>query len=272
MFKRYVAIGDSTTEGLDDPDGEGGYRGWADRLAERLAALEPGFRYANLAVRGWTARRIRHEQLPRALELRPDLATVVAGMNDLLRPNFQFETFRADLMAMFGELRLAGATVLTFTLPDLTQVASVARPLRGRLHSMNAMIRDVAHRTGTRVADLAAHPVAADPRLWSDDRLHANSLGHARVAEALADALQLPGADARWTEPLPEPPPHTFADWLTAEVAWSRRHLAPWVWRHLRGRSSGDERVPKRPDLLPFRPDLAATTARGARARGSTEG
>lgn len=255
MFKRYVAIGDSTTEGLDDPDGHGGFRGWANRLAERLAALEPDFRYANLAVRGLTCRQIRRTQLVPALALRPDLATVVAGMNDLLRPRFHPEAFREDLLAMFGELRLQGATVLTFTLPDLTRVAPVARPLRGRLSAMNVLIRESAQRTGVLLADLALHPVAADPRLWSDDRLHANSLGHARVAEALADALQLPGADPHWTLPLPDASPRPTRARAAAELAWVRGHFAPWVWRHLRRRSSGDGRVAKRPALTPFRPE-----------------
>src|ERR1700677_4151624 len=51
-FERYVAIGDSATEGLGDPVGPGGFRGWADRLAERLAKTNPTVQYANVAVRG----------------------------------------------------------------------------------------------------------------------------------------------------------------------------------------------------------------------------
>jgi lysophospholipase L1-like esterase len=53
-FQRYVAIGDSFTEGVGDPDPTrpNGLRGWADRVAEVLAAGDPGFGYANLAIRG----------------------------------------------------------------------------------------------------------------------------------------------------------------------------------------------------------------------------
>ena len=253
-FSRYVAIGDSTTEGLDDPDGHGGYRGWADRLAERLARLEPDFRYANLAIRGRRTRQIRDEQLPRALALAPDLATVVAGMNDLLRPRFDFAAYRENLRAMFAALRGQGAVVLTFTLPDLSRVAPLARPLGQRRLRMNAILREVAGETGALAVDLAAHPVASDPRLWSDDRLHANSLGHARVAGALAHALELPGADASWAAPLPDAPASPLHARLSAELAWTRRHLLPWLARHARGRSSGDLRAPKRPALAPVRP------------------
>src|SRR5688500_3885105 len=110
-FERYAAIGDSTTEGLDDPDGRGGYRGWADGLAERLAAHQGGLLYANLAVRGLTSRQIREQQLEAALALKPDLATVVVGMNDLIRPGSDLDGVAADLEHMARALAGAGATM-----------------------------------------------------------------------------------------------------------------------------------------------------------------
>src|SRR5688572_7835429 len=85
---RYVAIGDSSTEGLDDPDGLGGYRGWADRLAEHIATHQGGIEYANLAIRGKSTAQIMDEQLPAALALKPNLVTVLSGMNDILNSNF----------------------------------------------------------------------------------------------------------------------------------------------------------------------------------------
>ena len=94
-FDRYVAIGDSTAEGLDDPDGRGGYRGWADRLAERIARDQGGLLYANLALRGRRTREVLDEQLEKALAMRPDLALVVAGTNDLLRPTSTRRRWRA---------------------------------------------------------------------------------------------------------------------------------------------------------------------------------
>jgi lysophospholipase L1-like esterase len=249
VYERYVAIGDSTSEGLDDPDGQGGYRGWANRLAERLAELQGRVWYANLAVRGRTTRQIREEQLERALAMRPNLATCVAGTNDALRRRFDPKTFGDDLHAMQSALAGAGATVLTFTLPDLTPVMPFARVLGNRVALLNDAIRDACARSGAILCDLAAYPVASDPRLWSDDRLHANSVGHARIAEALADHLGLPGTSAAWSDPLPERPPATAMDLVRAELAWGRNHLLPWVWRHLRGISSGDGRSCKFPEL-----------------------
>ncbi len=252
-YERFVAVGDSTVEGLDDPDGHGGYRGWANRLAERLAAAQGSVLYANLGVRGRTTRQIRDEQLQVALAMRPDLATVVAGTNDVLRRRFDAGAFGAELEAMQRALVDIGATVITFTLPDLTPVMPLARILRARVAALAESTRGACARSGAILCDLAAHPVASDPRLWSDDRLHANSAGHARIADALAAHLGLPGTDARWSDPiLPPLPPPTAGDLVRAELAWSRRYLAPWIWRHLRGRSSGDGRTAKRPELLPM--------------------
>jgi lysophospholipase L1-like esterase len=252
-YSRYVAIGDSTTEGLDDPYPDGpGYRGWADRLAGRLAAHNPDLRYANLAVRGRLAGQVRDEQLDRALALEPDLATVVAGLNDALRRGFDPDATAGHLEAMIGALRHTGATVVTFTFPDPAPVMPIARLARPRLMALNAQLRAIAARTGAILIDLEGQPFASDPRLWSVDRLHANSLGHERIAAALAHTLELPGADDAWTAALPPAArrrPHQVA---AAELAWSGRYFVPWLYRRARGRSSGDGVVAKRPDLAPF--------------------
>jgi lysophospholipase L1-like esterase len=252
-YERFVAIGDSTVEGLDDPDGRGGYRGWSNRLAERLAREQGSVLYANLAIRGRTTRQIRDEQLAPALAMRPDLAAVVGGTNDVLRRSFDAAVFQSDLTAMFSAFTSTGATVITFTLPDLTPVMPIARMLRGRVLQMAEAIRAACRDSGAICCDLAAHPVASDPRLWSADRLHANSAGHARIAEALAAHLGLPGVTDRWADPLDPPlPPRSVAGLLRAEAEWIRTWLAPWVWRHLHGRSSGDGRSAKRPALTPL--------------------
>ena len=249
-YERYVAIGDSTSEGLDDPDGRGGYRGWANRLAERIAAEQGSLLYANLAIRGRTARQIREQQLAPALAMKPDLATISAGTNDVLRRRFDPRAFANELETMQSAFIAQGATVIIFTLPDLRAVMPFARILGGRVLVLNDAIRATCAKTGSILCDLAAYPIASDPRLWSDDRLHGNSAGHARVADALAYFLGLT-TDKSWAEPLPEPRRTTIVDLARAELAWGRRHLLPWIWRHLRGRSSGDGITAKRPVLAP---------------------
>ncbi|MGA5817785.1 SGNH/GDSL hydrolase family protein [Kitasatospora sp. NPDC094028] len=250
-YLRYVAVGDSQSEGLGDGDDSTGLRGWADRLAETLAAAGPGLAYANLAVRGKRAGEIRAGQLAAAVALRPDLATVMAGMNDLLRPGCDPAAVAGDLEAMFAALTETGAQVLTFTFPDLTRSVPLARPLRPRLLELNRRIRAAAGRHGVLVVDTFAHEVCTDLRLWSPDRLHLAPAGHARIAQAAAEALGLPGTGPAWHEPLPPPPP--VAPWRRAagELAWAGRFLGPWAARRLTGRSSGDGRTAKRPNLVP---------------------
>ena len=240
MFERYVALGDSTTEGLDDPDGAGGYRGWADRLAERL-----GCRYANLGVRGKTTRSIRDEQLAPAVAMRPDLASVVAGMNDLLRRDFDADQVAGDIGEMQRALIAGGATVVSFTIPDLSRRIPIAGALPRRTSALNTALRATSAATGARLLDLAAFDVASDPRLWAIDRLHANSEGHARIADAVAHTLGV-STDTAWQVPLPTPvPPQRLA----IDLAWAWRYVVPWLLRRARGRTAGDRVTAKRPEL-----------------------
>lgn len=253
-YVRYVAIGDSQTEGLGDPDGKGGWRGFADRLADVLAHTATDLRYANLAVRGRLAHQVREAQLDAAIALRPDLATVVAGMNDLIRPSFSAATVVACLEDMFASLTATGARVASLTFPDLSRLSPIMRPLRNRVLDLNAGIRTAAARHGVVLVETFGYSVTTDPRLWSSDRIHASPVGHARIAAAFADALALPGSDSGWSMPLPGTRNRTVADTVAAELRWFSSTLGPWLYRRLRNRSSGHQLTGKRPALAPVTP------------------
>jgi lysophospholipase L1-like esterase len=247
-FSRYVAIGDSTTEGLEDPAPDGrGHLGFADRLATRLARENPDLLYANLAIRGRKMGQIRAEQLEPALTLRPDLATVVGGLNDILRPRVELDAVCAEFDGMVAALRASGATVVGVTFPDPARIMPAARLVRGRVHAFNEALRTVAARRGMVLVDLGERGVV-DPRLWSVDRLHANSAGHQRIADSMAEALGLEPDGDPWA-PLPPAERARLVASVAGEAAWMRRHMAPWVVRRVRGRSSGDGVVAKRPAL-----------------------
>ncbi|MBO2455454.1 SGNH/GDSL hydrolase family protein [Actinomadura barringtoniae] len=250
-YERYVAVGDSQTEGLNDGTEETGYRGWADRFAELLAADNPGLEYANLAVRGRLTARIRAEQTEPALAMKPDLITVMSGMNDLVRPGFDVDAVCADLDTMLRVFTASGATVVTFTFPDVAKIAPLVRHLRPKVLDLNDRIRAMAGRYGAIVVDTFEYPITTDPRLWSTDRIHASPLGHARIAAATAHALKLPGSDLSWTEPLPGLPPVPAWRRASTEAGWAGTFLGPWILRRLRGRSSGDGHFAKRPELAP---------------------
>ena len=233
-----------------DLNPDGSLRGWADRLAERLADDEPDLLYANLAVRGKLARQVRDEQLEAALALKPDLASVLGGLNDMLRRDTRIGAVIEDLDHLIGSLRAAGADVLAFTLPDPVPINPIAKSAANRLRMLNMAIRDLAAKHGAKLVDLEVQPVASDRRLWDLDRLHANPLGHERIADAAAEALGLEGADASWATGFPDPlGPRT----RVSHAVWGAKYFTPWVIRRIRGVSSGDGITAKRPTLEPVR-------------------
>lgn len=248
-----MALGDSTTEGLDDPYPDGsGYRGWADRLAEQLTALNPGLHYANLAIRGRKLPQIRAEQLEPALALEPDLASVLGGVNDILRRQVDLAAIADDVEAVVAALRGQGATVLMVTYPDLTQTISLAASrVRARVGDFNGRVRAIAERQGALLVDLERDDIR-HPTLWSTDRLHASALGHERIAAVAAATLGVGEGGRSWAEGLPEVARRPLPFRVAGDAAWAGRHLAPWVMRRLRGVSSGDGREAKRPQLAPF--------------------
>lgn len=235
---------------MDDPYGDGTYRGWADLVAAALAVRAGGdFRYANLAVRGRLFGRVVAEQVPAALAMRPDLVSFAAGGNDMLRRNFDADALEERFDKVVGDLRGTGADVLLFRFNIARLPAQ--RWMAPRAAAFNQAIADTAARHGAKMVDLISDDAFRNPHLWSVDRLHLSSAGHQRVAGHVLTALGVP-ADEAW---LLAPPAHVPPRWLAArraDVAWAGRYLAPWIKRRLTGRSSGDTVTPKRPELNPF--------------------
>ena len=249
-FGSFVALGDSFTEGVGDPNPDGGVRGWADRFAASLAQGSPGIRYANLAIRGKLLGQVIDEQVPEAMRLAPDLVSIAAGGNDLLRPRADPDELAALFDRAVAALRSAGCTVLLFTGFDPGGFPLI-RMIRGKVAAYNAQLRLIAERHDCLHVDLWSMRVLADPREWCADRLHLSADGHRRVA---LRACEVAGAavTADWRAPLP---PMPASDWLTArrhDMTWVRAYAAPWIGRRLRGVSSGDGREPKRRELLPL--------------------
>jgi lysophospholipase L1-like esterase len=248
-FSRFVAIGDSQTEGVGDPYPDGFARGWADRFAEGLAKRSPGLLYANLAVRGRKIAEVHDQQLDPALALEPDLVSVMAGANDLMRPNLDMDRILGLMDSMQAAFGSAGATILTITYPIAEGSGPFGRGVADRFRAYNRGLREVSAENGALLLDLEPVRSAADPRLWAADRLHLNSEGHSRLA---AGMLSLIGAsEPAWEAPLPSAEPVGTVARIRDDAGWAVRYLLPWVGRRLTGRSSGDGRFAKRPNLGP---------------------
>lgn len=256
QISSFVALGDSFTEGLDDPRADQvGYLGWADRFAEKLSVHQPGLRYANLAVRGKVLAEVAEQQVPRAIEMGPDLVSLAAGGNDMLRPRTDPDALAESFDDVVRTLLMAGCQVLMFT--GFDPRFPVLRLIRGKVAAFNMHLRAIADRHGCHVVDLWSMRVLCDPRAWSADRLHLTPDAHRRVALRACEVLGVPvGED--WREPWP--PTEGLASsgtqaWLAArkmDLHWARVHAAPWLARRVRGISSGDDMEPKRPELLPL--------------------
>jgi lysophospholipase L1-like esterase len=264
---RFVALGDSITLGVGDPvrlqteSGKlrRGWRGWAVLLAEGL----PDPALLNLAGNGACMADVELHQLPQALPLQPDVASVVVGINDTLRPNFDVSRIESAASHTIGALRAAGAEVLTMRLPDPGEMLGLpgllARPLARRAHQINQVMDELAERFGTLHFDAANDQEAFDPRMWAVDRLHPSERGHRLIARRFHALLAAAGREVG-SEPGAEPlnPPPSKA----AELAWMATKGTAWVAKRstdlvpsLLAMAFAEWRMGAGPDLEPVNPD-----------------
>jgi lysophospholipase L1-like esterase len=246
-WTRYVAIGDSFSEGIGDPEprSPGGVRGWADRLAEVLSDGVDDFAYANLAIRGRLLQQIIDEQVEPALALSPDLITISGGGNDIIRPGTDPDDLADKFEMAIERLRSGGATVVMFNGPDIGMTPVLNRS-RGKIAIYNENLRGIAHRQDAIVADMWPMRELRDPRMWAPDRLHFSPLGHHTIARMVLATLNVDNDLAPYA---PEPlPPVSWREARVGDIGWAREHLMPWVLRRIRHQSSGDNITAKRPD------------------------
>jgi lysophospholipase L1-like esterase len=230
-----------------------------------IDSFYPGLHYANLAIRGKLVADVLHEQVPHALAMGPDLITVCVGMNDVIQPGNSFGRALANLEYMYAALAESGATVVTTTFPNVAQFLPLGRLVSGRLARVNDAIAAAAERYGFRLVDLYNAPSMRDLDTWDVDRVHASTKGHRLFAAAAAEALGLPDSNHDWAEASGSATRLPFRSRTYGQLRWAQEKFMPWVWRRLRGKSSADGRVPKRPRLEPL---SAPSTAQFARRSG----
>jgi lysophospholipase L1-like esterase len=252
-WRNFVAVGDSFTEGMDDPYPDGTYRGWADLVAGQLAvaAAPDGIAYANLAVRGRLFPDVVAEQVPAALAMEPDLVSFAAGGNDVLRRNFDPVALAQRFDSVVAELRASGADVVLFRFADVMARLPGQRIIAPRVAVLNRAVGETAARYDATLVDLFSDDEFLNPALWSADRLHLSVAGHRRVAGRVLASLGV-AHDPQWLAPAERPSAQRWMAARAADARWAGQHLAPWVKRRLTGRSSGDTVTAKRPLLSPF--------------------
>lgn len=243
-WQRFVALGDSFTEGVGDPTPQvqGGLRGWADRVAEELSQGRPDFAYANLAIRGLRLQQILDQQLGPALAASPDLVTLSAGGNDIVFGRSDPDKLAEKIDDGVGQLTRSGATVVLFAGPDWG-ATPVFNKIRGKVAIFNENLHVVAARHEAVMVDLWCVRDLTRPGMWDPDRLHFSPLGHHTIAVAVLNALAVPHS----LQPL-EPKVPARRSWKearTEDLAWAREYLFPWALRQVR--HVPEELAPKRP-------------------------
>ncbi|MSO27582.1 MAG: SGNH/GDSL hydrolase family protein [Candidatus Nanopelagicales bacterium] len=251
-WRSFVALGDSFTEGLvDDIGPDDRYVGWADRVAVVLAQRVPDFSYANLAIRGRLTQQVIDEQVPLALTMRPDLVSFAAGVNDALRRNYNLHRTATAVENGVRALRFGGSDVLLYAFGDPGRRSMLVGRIRGRLRDYNSAMRAIAQQYDCYLVNFWGVAAFDQDEFWDADRLHLSPAGHQLATQCALQALGV--GDASWRTPAPISPPPPFKR-ATGHAQWFQGHLTPWVARRLRGESSGDGIVAKRPNLVRLDP------------------
>ena len=267
---RFVAIGDSFTEGVGDLRPDGSLRGWADLVATGLSAAlaERGesLEYANLAIRGRLLRPIVTEQLDAALTLTPaaDLLTLNGGGNDMLRPGVRLDDLLKLSEHAIRRCVEAGVRPVLLSGADPTGQLPLGRMVHRRAAYLTAGLAEVCARHGVTLVNCFGDQEIRSPHYWTVDRLHLNSHGHERVASLVLHALGYAAAPAA-SATAPAVP---SAGRSATNARYYREHVLPWINRRLRGRSSGDNREPKLPTWQPVAPPVAGFKRSTSKTQG----
>ncbi|MGE9808537.1 SGNH/GDSL hydrolase family protein [Janibacter sp. G1551] len=246
-----MAIGDSFTEGIGDPNAyyPNGFRGWADRMARQMGRADESWEYANLAIRSKFLDQIVEEQIQPALAMAPTHISFYAGGNDLLSLRTDLGGLMDRYEAALTRLTASGAEVLAFTAFD-TRTTWLLEPLRRRVLAFNDAVRDIAAAHGATLLDHTLMREYEDPRLWARDRIHMSRQGHKRMAAFVLQELGIPHT-LKITE-LDPWAPRGLRRAIEDEAKFVRGEVLPLVARRLRGVYDGDRVGPKWPE--PFRP------------------
>ena len=256
---RYVAIGDSFTEGVGDDLPDGTVRGWADLVAAGLAAAGP-VQYANLAVRGRLIAPIVTDQLDAALALDPPptLLTFNGGGNDMLRPKADVARLVAMTKRVVDRCAAAGVRLVLISGADPSDRLPFGRTIRRRAEALTQGVAALAAANDLTFVDMFHDREIRRAAYWSADRLHLNVAGHRRVASRVLAALgtEVPVESNGFAA-------EEARNWL-AEARYYREHVLPWVQRRLRGHSSGDSRIGKYLEWTVASTDPGPGAGRGA--------
>lgn len=188
-WRRFAVLGDSVAE---QPGG------FAELVRDELATTRPDLAFVNLGRRNLRVAEVHAMQLAPALAFRPDLALVVCGANDAMRPGYETraDAVDASLTAMIRPLQRAGAVVITvsvFVMREYPQLPAWLGPgFSRRMALLARRTTALAERLATVHVDLAEHPaIDGGDALTGDDGLHGNAHSHTLAATEMIRRLSM---------------------------------------------------------------------------------
>ena len=190
--QRLAMLGDSLAAGLGAGEARNtpaamiaqGVSNVLDRPVRLMNAATVGARSADLLG-----------QVDRALHMRPHLAVIIIGANDITHVGRPQQAV-GHLEQAVRRLRSVGCAVVVGTCPDVGSVRPIPQPLRWvarRLSrqlaaaQMIACVREGAHVVS--FADELGEEFSADPDLFAEDRFHPGPEGYERVTQVLFPAV-----------------------------------------------------------------------------------
>ncbi len=250
QFERFIVCGDSFSEGMSDEVINHNFRGWADRVADIISVNNPDFTYANLAIRGKLVKQVLDDQIPVAIKLVTGPKTLFSfhgGANNALRPRYKPEIVLVQYRQAVRMIAASGATIILFTVLERADNTGKAADLWAeRFSAFNNNVRAVGSEVGAIIIDVNEEKFFGDRQFLAFDRLHLNALGHDRIAQAVLEKIALP-FDKKWRTLLPPAKPRPLIAQRAHSVMWFFIFVMPWIWRRVRGKSSGDGRIAKYP-------------------------
>ena len=256
IIEHFIVLGDSFSEGMTDELVNGKYRGWADRVADEISKHVPNLKYANLAVRGKLIHQVVSDQVPVALQLiRPNtLVSFHAGANDVIRPKYNPEItlpqYASAVRELAAELKKFDAKLMLFTVQESAATERRTGVIwNERFKDFNKQVRELAAEVDAILNEANDGRYPNDVRFLAFDRLHLNPEGHHRVAQGVLENLGYP-FDVSYKIPLPPAEPKPVVQRKFVDFLWIMTFALPWLYRRLRGKSSGDGREPKYPSLI----------------------
>ncbi len=189
---RYLALGDSISQGKGSPDFE--TAAFPAKLSERWRAKGCKVTLKNLGVPHYKAADVVANEVPQIEAFKPTFITLQIGSNDIAT-NVAPDTFRAQVRTILDAAKKSGARIVVlgqnewFRAPDGKNYGGTFE----KRDAFDAILFDEAKTKGAEVIDLRAlYREQAEKKLWADDGIHPTVAAYDEMAAELARVIPSP--------------------------------------------------------------------------------